>query len=104
MSNVLSALMIIVVPTTVIVGHSRGVTISCTIRSSLAPSIRAASRTSVLIDFRLAEMITMQQPVMLQTATKINAGLLVVDFTSQATDYAPNATSAAMSATVCTDP
>ena len=96
--------MIMVVPTTVIVGHKSGVTISCTIRNSLAPSIRAASRTSVLIDFRLAEMITMQKPVMLQMPTKIRAGLLVVEFTSQATGCPPNAPIAALSVPVCTLP
>src|SRR2546427_11649570 len=90
MSKVLRALMIMVVPTTVIVGQSNGVMISCTIRNSLAPSMRAASRTSVLIDFMLAEMNTMQKPVMLQMPTKINAGLLVVELTSQATGWVPN--------------
>ena len=81
--------MIIVVPTTVIVGHSSGVTMSCTIRNSFAPSMRAASRTSVLIALRLAEMMTMQNPVMLQMPTKIRAALLVVELTSQATGCWP---------------
>src|SRR6266849_1775602 len=85
MSKVFSALMIIVVPTTVMVGHSSGVTTSRMIWSSFAPSIRAASSTSVLIAFRLAEMMTMQKPVMLQMPTKISAALLVLELTSQAT-------------------
>src|SRR2546430_16590800 len=104
MSKVLRALMIMVVPTTVIVGQSNGVTISCTIRNSLAPSMRAASRTSVLIDFRLAEMITIQKPVILQMPTKIKAGLLVVELTSQGTGWAPNVAKAALRVPVCTLP
>src|SRR5215467_13165849 len=87
MSNTLRAVMIIVVPMTVIVGHSSGVMIRRTIRNSLAPSIRAASRTSELIAFKLAEMMTMQKPVNDQIPTKIRAALLVVRLLSQATGW-----------------
>src|SRR5439155_25335455 len=89
MSNVFRALMIIVVPTTVIVGHSSGVTITCTIRNSFAPSMRAASTTSLLIALRLAELMTMQNRVMLQMPTKLSAALLVAELTSQATGWWP---------------
>src|SRR5436190_18000547 len=85
MSKVLRALINIVVPTTAIVGHSSGVTTSQTIWSSLAPSMRAASSTSVLIALRLAEMMTMQKPTAVQMPTKISAGLLVVESTSHGT-------------------
>ena len=85
MSNVLSALISIVVPTTAIVGQSSGVTMSWTMRNSLAPSMRAASSTSVLIALRLAEMMTIPNPVAVQMPTKISAALLVVELTSQGT-------------------
>src|SRR5439155_20331976 len=99
-SNVLSALMIIVGPTTVIAGQSSGVTMSWTMRNSFAPSILAASRTSVLIALRLAEMMTMQKPVMVQMPTKIRAALLVVELTSHATGCCPNDPSNALSVPV----
>src|SRR5438034_9567142 len=85
MSKVFRALISIVVPTTVIVGHRSGVTTSQTICNSLAPSILAASSTSVLMALRLAEMMTMQKPTAVQTPTKMRAALLVVDSTSHGT-------------------
>src|SRR6266568_1840649 len=95
MSKVLRALISIVVPTTVMVGHSNGVTTSQTIWSSLAPSILAASRTSVLIALRLAEMMTMQKPTAVQMPTKMRAALLVVESTSHGTgSWWPSASSA----------
>ncbi len=51
--------------------------------------MRAASSTSALIAFRLAEMMTIAKPVMLQIPTKIRAALLVDELTSQATGWNP---------------
>src|SRR5262245_57978075 len=104
MSKTLRAVMIIVVPITVTVGQSRGVITRRTIWNSLAPSIRAASITSELIAFRLAEMVTRAKPTALQIPTKIKAALFVFEFTNHATGWAPTEPMIAFSVPVWTEP
>ena len=64
--------MIIVVETTAIVGSRSGNVMFRKTCSSVAPSTRAASRSSALMPFKAAERMTMQKPVQIHAATMIN--------------------------------
>ena len=73
MSKVFSAVMIIVVETTAIVGSSNGKMIPRKTCHSFAPSTRAASSSSVLMPFRPADRMTIAKPVHIQTMITMRA-------------------------------
>ncbi len=72
MSKALSAVMIMVVETTATVGRSSGNVMPRNTCHSLAPSTRAASRSSALMPFSAADRMTMQNPVQTHAATTMS--------------------------------
>ncbi len=72
MSNAYSAVMIIVVATTAIVGDRSGSVIRRKTSISVAPSTRAASRISGLMPFSAADRMTIAKPVQIQAPTMMS--------------------------------
>ena len=76
MSKVFSAVITIVVATTAIVGASSGRMMLRKTWSSLAPSMRAASSSSVEMPFRPAERMTRAKPTHIQIPTMMIMNVL----------------------------
>ena len=77
MSNVLRAVMIIVVVTTAIVGASSGRVMPRNTWRSVAPSTRAASSSSGLMPLSAADRMTIAKPVHIQAITTTSRIVLI---------------------------
>ena len=97
MSKIFSVAMAIVVATVTIEPRMSGMMIPKKIWRSLAPSRRAASRTSIDTPLIAADSTTMAKPVWSQIMISISAGRLIGKVVAQATGLLPNAVQIAFS-------
>src|SRR5678815_3273555 len=102
-SKAFRAVMTIVVETTAIVGVSSGNTMPLKTCHSVAPSTRAASRSSGLMPLRAADRMTIAKPVHIQAMTMINRKVLkaAVSVWSQEMGWKPKKVTMASSVPVC---